>query len=61
MASATMLVLRRSGRVAEGGALLRSYAGEYLRRGFESLLLRFLRGGVAERTNAAVSKTVIRR
>ena len=33
---------RRSGRVAEGGALLRRYGGECLHRGFESLLLRFL-------------------
>src|SRR5436309_2907745 len=32
--------LGRSGRVAEGGALLRRYGGKYLRRGFESLLLR---------------------
>jgi hypothetical protein len=32
---------RRSGRVAEGGALLRRYVGECLRRGFESLLLRW--------------------
>ena len=31
---------RRSGRVAEGGALLRRYVGINLRRGFESLLLR---------------------
>jgi hypothetical protein len=31
---------RRSGRVAEGGALLRRYVGEHLHRGFESLLLR---------------------
>src|SRR6266536_2460942 len=31
---------RRSGRVAEGGALLRRYGGELLHRGFESLLLR---------------------
>ena len=31
---------RRSGRVAEGGALLRRYGGEFLHRGFESLLLR---------------------
>jgi hypothetical protein len=31
---------RRSGRVAEGGALLRRYVGECLHRGFESLLLR---------------------
>src|SRR6266508_2509489 len=31
---------RRSGRVAEGGALLRRYGGECLHRGFESLLLR---------------------
>ncbi len=45
-ASATMLTLRRSGRVAEGGALLRRYVGEYLHRGFESLLLRW-RGGRA--------------
>src|SRR4051812_2770898 len=58
---------RRSGRVAEGGALLRRYVGYYLHRGFESLLLRYAprngapRGGVAERSNAAVSKTVIRR
>src|SRR6266700_1694696 len=37
---------RRSGRVAEGGALLRRYVGEYLHRGFESLLLRW-RGGRA--------------
>src|SRR5206468_2187174 len=89
---------RRSGRVAEGGALLRRYGGLILHRGFESLLLRrgargkpgFPRqpssdrssrahpgvapptsgnpgrryssraGGVAERSNAAVSKTVIR-
>ena len=35
-----LLTLRRSGRVAEGGALLRRYVGEYLHRGFESLLLR---------------------
>src|SRR4051812_24716677 len=57
---------RRSGRVAEGGALLRRYMGEYLCRGFESLLLRqtwrprrgLQLGGVAERSNAAVSKTV---
>src|SRR5437764_12296529 len=34
---------RRSGRVAEGGALLRRYGGECLHRGFESLLLRFSR------------------
>ncbi len=33
---------RRSGRVAEGGALLRRYGGELLHRGFESLLLRSL-------------------
>src|SRR4249919_1547714 len=32
---------RRSGRVAEGGALLRRYGDECLHRGFESLLLRF--------------------
>src|SRR5882762_5739438 len=32
---------RRSGRVAEGGALLRRYGGECLHRGFESLLLRW--------------------
>jgi hypothetical protein len=32
---------RRSGRVAEGGALLRRYRGINLYRGFESLLLRF--------------------
>src|SRR5213079_50852 len=32
--------LRRSGRVAEGGALLRRYGAEWLHRGFESLLLR---------------------
>src|ERR671930_195611 len=31
---------RRSGRVAEGGALLRRYGGTNLHRGFESLLLR---------------------
>jgi hypothetical protein len=31
---------RRSGRVAEGGALLRRYGGHFLHRGFESLLLR---------------------
>ena len=67
---------RRSGRVAEGGALLRRYVGINLRRGFESLLLRFRaaldsprvacpprlfsssHGEVAERSNAAVSKTV---
>src|SRR5204863_4588389 len=42
----TMRGLRRSGRVAEGGALLRRYVGEYLHRGFESLLLRW-RGGRA--------------
>src|SRR6185503_5331932 len=30
----------RSGRVAEGGALLRRYGGKNFRRGFESLLLR---------------------
>src|SRR5438034_320528 len=35
---------RRSGRVAEGGALLRRYGGECLHRGFESLLLRLSRG-----------------
>ena len=35
-----LLTLRRSGRVAEGGALLRRYVGEHLHRGFESLLLR---------------------
>src|SRR5216110_2954084 len=39
---------RRSGRVAEGGALLRRYGGEYLHRGFESLLLRFAHGEVSE-------------
>src|SRR5918992_2450925 len=33
----------RSGRVVEGGALLRRYGGNNLLRGFESLLLRFLR------------------
>jgi hypothetical protein len=53
---------RRSGRVAEGGALLRRYGGECLHRGFESLLLRLgpqpEPGEVAERSNAAVSKTV---
>ena len=32
--------------MAEGGALLRRYVGEYLHRGFESLLLRW-RGGRA--------------
>jgi hypothetical protein len=32
--------VRRSGRVAEGGALLRRYGDECLHRGFESLLLR---------------------
>src|SRR4026209_768142 len=37
---------RRSGRVAEGGALLRRYGDECLHRGFESLLLRW-RGGRA--------------
>src|SRR5437016_1736094 len=37
---------RRSGRVAEGGALLRRYGAEWLHRGFESLLLRW-RGGRA--------------
>src|SRR4051794_14514967 len=36
----------RSGRVAEGGALLRRYGDECLHRGFESLLLRW-RGGRA--------------
>src|SRR2546423_1776697 len=35
---------RRSGRVAEGGALLRRYGGTNLHRGFESLLLRLGRG-----------------
>ena len=44
--------------MAEGGALLRRYGGTNLHRGFESLLLRFTLGGVAERSNAAVSKTV---
>jgi hypothetical protein len=59
--------------VAEGGALLRRYGGTNLHRGFESLLLRLaflagrpaagratlsFAGGVAERSNAAVSKTV---
>src|SRR5439155_25142335 len=39
---------RRSGRVAEGGALLRRYGGECLHRGFESLLLRFAHGEVSE-------------
>src|SRR6266516_4310907 len=39
---------RRSGRVAEGGALLRRYGGECLHRGFESLLLRFAYGAVSE-------------
>ena len=39
---------RRSGRVAEGGALLRRYGGECLHRGFESLLLRFTHGEVSE-------------
>ena len=34
------LATGRSGRVAEGGALLRRYGGELLHRGFESLLLR---------------------
>ncbi len=34
----------RSGRVAEGGALLRRYGGLILHRGFESLLLRSRRG-----------------
>ena len=34
------LAVRRSGRVAEGGALLRRYGAEWLHRGFESLLLR---------------------
>src|SRR4051794_5607044 len=38
--------LWRSGRVAEGGALLRRYGAEWLHRGFESLLLRW-RGGRA--------------
>ena len=36
----TLPAPRRSGRVAEGGALLRRYGGKYLHRGFESLLLR---------------------
>src|SRR5207302_3839374 len=40
------VALRRSGRVAEGGALLRRYGAEWLHRGFESLLLRW-RGGRA--------------
>src|SRR2546423_12672896 len=35
------VLARRSGRVAEGGALLRRYGGTNLHRGFESLLLRF--------------------
>src|ERR671922_514075 len=53
---------RRSGRVAEGGALLRRYGGECLHRGFESLLLRFwtivvsirlrLSGAATDRTRA---------
>src|SRR5438093_13360898 len=40
----------RSGRVAEGGALLRRYGGTNLHRGLESVLLRFCiagRGGRA--------------
>ena len=36
----TCRAVRRSGRVAEGGALLRRYGDECLHRGFESLLLR---------------------
>src|SRR4029078_4785066 len=36
----TLFALRRSGRGAEGGALLRRYGAEWLHRGFESLLLR---------------------
>ena len=40
--SAILREPRRSGRVAEGGALLRRYGGECLHRGFESLLLRFV-------------------
>src|SRR5262249_38701907 len=39
-ASLTCPPVRRSGRVAEGGALLRRYGAEWLHRGFESLLLR---------------------
>src|SRR5437899_1662009 len=39
-ASAILRHTRRSGRVAEGGALLRRYGGECLPRGFESLLPR---------------------
>src|SRR4051812_46658733 len=39
-APASMRAPRRSGRVAEGGALLRRYRGTNLYRGFESLLLR---------------------
>src|SRR5438045_1247765 len=42
----TIVRSRRSGRVAEGGALLRRYGDECLHRGFESLLLRW-RGGRA--------------
>src|SRR5437899_5852496 len=38
--SAILRPPRRSGRVAEGGALLRRYGGINLHRGFESLLLR---------------------
>ena len=46
--SAILRQPRRSGRVAEGGALLRRYGGECLHRGFESLLLRFRHGEVSE-------------
>jgi hypothetical protein len=46
--SAILRAPRRSGRVAEGGALLRRYGGECLHRGFESLLLRFTHGEVSE-------------
>ena len=49
---------RRSGRVAEGGALLRRYGGECLHRGFESLLLRFtIRIDAYQRTGLSVGPT----
>ena len=48
---------RRSGRVAEGGALLRRYGGECLHRGFESLLLRFRTRPGYQRTGFRVGPT----
>ena len=53
---------RRSGRVAEGGALLRRYGGELLHRGFESLLLRSrIRDRTREPVAAAATLSVARR